>query len=74
METTEEKKEIYSIDKYQGAGKWCFAIILNRARDNYEGNPQLLSESLLRFEAVNRRDWFDEETRELILQMDAEIR
>lgn len=74
METTEEKKEIYSIDKYQGAGKWCFAIILNRACDNYEGNPHLLSESLLRFEEVNRRDWFDEETRELIIQMDTETK
>jgi len=67
------KKAIYSIDQYKGAKKWCFAIVLNRACDNYEGNPHLFSESLLEFEKTNRKDWFDEETRELIEKADTEI-
>jgi len=66
------QKPIYSIDQYEGAKKWCFAIVLNRACDNYEDNPQLFSESLLRFEEVNRRDWFDKDIRDLIKKADTE--
>ena len=66
METVAEQKGLYLIDNYQGTAKWCFAIILNRACDNYTDNPCLFSESLLRFEEVRRKDWFDEETRKLI--------
>jgi hypothetical protein len=61
-----DKKAMYSIGEYQGVKKWCFAIVLNRACDNYEDNPRLFYESLLVFERTNRKDWFDEETRQKI--------
>jgi hypothetical protein len=66
-----------TVDDYKGEQKWCFAIVLNRACDNYEDNykknkSKLFSESLLKFEEVNRKDWFDEEIRKLIVQMDTE--
>lgn len=69
---TDKTNKPKTTDDYQGADKWCFAIVLNRACDNYMDNPHLFSESLLRFEAVNRRDWFDAEIRTLIVKMDTE--
>jgi len=67
------KKAMYLINHYEGPKKWCFAIVLNRACDNYEDNPHLFSKSLLEFEKTSRKDWFDEETRELVEQADTEI-
>jgi hypothetical protein len=55
-----------TVDDYKGEQKWCFAIVLNRACDNYEENHKLFSESLLEFEKTHRKDWLDEETRKLI--------
>jgi hypothetical protein len=62
----DEHDSLHSIDRYKGAGKWCFAIGTNRAWDNYQQRPDLFAESLLRYEKATRRDWFDEETRSLI--------
>ncbi|MBN2131903.1 MAG: hypothetical protein JW741_20550 [Sedimentisphaerales bacterium] len=70
----EKEQGLYSIDRYQGAGKWCFAIGANRAWDNYNERPKLFSESLLRYEKATRRDWFDEETRGLIKKSDVRQR
>jgi len=53
------KKAVYYIDQYKGDKKWCFAIVLNRAYDNLEDNPNLLNESLLRFENISLMSWFD---------------
>ena len=77
MNENKSNTDFQKIDYYQGEKKWCFAIVLNRACDNYQDNykknkTKLFSESLLKFEEVNRKDWFDEETRKLITQMDTE--
>jgi hypothetical protein len=71
MNEKEQSKDFEKINYYQGHKKWCFAIVLNRACDNYRDNyikskTTLFSESLLKFEAVNRKDWFDEDIRNLI--------
>jgi hypothetical protein len=70
------KKGIYSIDQYEGAKKWCFGLVLNRALDNI--NPQnkedakdfknkdLLYKSVLRFEGIRKQSWFDGNTKNKI--------
>jgi len=68
IQEQKQNQSVYSLDKYQGQQKWCFAIVLNRAKDNFDSNPNILNESLLRFEKRSKQDWFDEETRELILE------
>jgi len=70
----ETRESLYSIGRYQGAGKWCFAIAVNRAWDNFDQRPKLFSESLLRYEKATRRDWFDEETRRMIQNADVKAR
>jgi hypothetical protein len=70
----EKQEGLYSIDRYEGAGKWCFAIGANRAWDNYQQRPALFGESLLRYEKATQRDWFDEETRRLIERADVKER
>jgi len=57
---------MYSIEQYEGAKKWCFAIVLNRAQTNLQGNPKLFEETLTRFERIRKEDWFDQETKKLI--------
>lgn len=65
----EERQNAHrTIDDYTGPSKWCFAVVLNRACDNYEENHNLFVESLLVFEQKNRKNWFDEEIRERIKQ------
>lgn len=66
------KKEMYSIDQYQGGKKWCFAIVLNKAQTNFKENPNLLEQTLIRFEKRKEQDWFDEETKKLIYEKEGE--
>lgn len=74
VENIEEtsKKAMYSIERYEGSKKWCFAIVLNRAQTNFEENPKLFELTLTQFEKTRKEDWFDEETRKLIYEKEEE--
>ena len=61
-EKTYKKMGLYSIDKYQGSKKWCFAIVLNKATTNLDENPNLFEKTLTKYEQIRKKDWFDEET------------
>jgi len=77
MRTDREKEgeagelSTYSIRKYEGSRKWCFAIVFNKAQKNLEDNAYLLDETVTRFMRIRKEGWFDEETVEMVCGGDA---
>ncbi|MBN1806721.1 MAG: hypothetical protein JW837_15845 [Sedimentisphaerales bacterium] len=65
-ENTDKKTELYSIDKYKGRDKWCFAIVLNKAQTNLTENPDLFEQTITKYDRIRKEGWFDEETKKLI--------
>lgn len=73
-EKTDKEIGLYSIDKYKGKKKWCFAIVLNKAQTNLMENQNIFEQTLTKYERIRKQDWYDKETKKIIYEKEDEYK